>query len=322
MPAISVIVPVYQVEAYLPRCVDSILAQSFTDFELILVDDGSPDGCGAICDRYAAEDPRVIALHRRNRGVSAARNAGISCSRAKWLMFCDADDAVTPDWAETMYGYAEQYPDRLVNCEFYQIEPDGSCAAFHLEQYAEITSLDEKDYALNWDRHPFWFVWNRIFSSETIREQHLRFEEDVGNGEDVIFVIAYLRAIGCKMLYVPKPYYYWINNDGCSASRKYDPHRFDKLCRTYQARKTIIPAAARQGLYNKEFYLMLHECLLPALCRDDAEYGKELLRDPLFRELVRKSDSVTAPVKLKLLLLTGNYKLVKAALSGGGMENA
>ena len=94
MPKISVIVPVYKVEAYLQECVDSILAQTFEDFELILVDDGSPDNCGAICDAYAGKDSRVKVIHQENQGLSGARNTGIEASKGEFLTFVDSDDMV------------------------------------------------------------------------------------------------------------------------------------------------------------------------------------------------------------------------------------
>lgn len=94
-PKISCIVPVYNVEKYLRRCVDSILAQTFTDFELILVDDGSPDGCPAICDEYAEKDSRVRVIHQENKGVSAARNAGLDMARGEYVCFVDGDDEVS-----------------------------------------------------------------------------------------------------------------------------------------------------------------------------------------------------------------------------------
>ena len=94
MPIISVIVPVYKVEKFIHRCVDSLLAQSFRDFELILVDDGSPDRCGAICDAYADQDPRVRVIHQQNGGASSARNAGLALATGDYIMFCDADDAL------------------------------------------------------------------------------------------------------------------------------------------------------------------------------------------------------------------------------------
>lgn len=108
--AISVIVPVYKVEPYLRCCIDSILAQTFTDFELILVDDGSPDNCGAICDEYAAKDNRVVVIHQENAGVSVARNTGLDWmfanSGSRWVTFVDSDDCIVPAYLEHLYRYA------------------------------------------------------------------------------------------------------------------------------------------------------------------------------------------------------------------------
>lgn len=104
--AISVIVPVYRVEKYLPACIDSILNQTFTDFELILVDDGSPDRCPAICDEAAERDARVRAIHQANQGLSAARNAGIEAAHGAWLSFVDSDDFLAPDFLETLHDAA------------------------------------------------------------------------------------------------------------------------------------------------------------------------------------------------------------------------
>ena len=112
MPQISVIVPVYKVEKYIHRCVDSILAQTFTDFELILVDDGSPDNCGAICDEYVAKDSRIHVIHQQNGGLSAARNAGIDWvfanSDSEWIYFADSDDWIHPKSLEVLMDGAKQ----------------------------------------------------------------------------------------------------------------------------------------------------------------------------------------------------------------------
>ena len=108
MPVISVIVPVYNVEKYLHRCVDSILAQTFTDFELILVDDGSPDNCGKICDEYAEKDSRIHVIHKVNGGLSDARNAGLDWafanSNSEWVTFIDSDDWVDKYYLEYLYN--------------------------------------------------------------------------------------------------------------------------------------------------------------------------------------------------------------------------
>lgn len=102
MPKISVIVPIYKVEQYLAECVDSILAQTFRDFELILVDDGSPDNCGAMCDAYAQKDPRVRVIHQENQGLSGARNTGIKAASGEYITFIDSDDLVKKDYLEKL----------------------------------------------------------------------------------------------------------------------------------------------------------------------------------------------------------------------------
>lgn len=97
---VSIIVPIYNVEQYIPKCIESILAQTYRDFELILVDDGSPDNCGKICDEYAKQDSRVHVIHQENKGVSAARNAGISLAKGEYIMLVDSDDFITENMLE------------------------------------------------------------------------------------------------------------------------------------------------------------------------------------------------------------------------------
>ncbi len=106
-PTISVIVPVYKVEKYLAACVESILSQTYGDFELILVDDGSPDRCGELCDAYAGEDPRVRVIHQENRGLSGARNAGMDIARGEYITFVDSDDFILPQYLELLLEAAE-----------------------------------------------------------------------------------------------------------------------------------------------------------------------------------------------------------------------
>jgi glycosyltransferase involved in cell wall biosynthesis len=113
-PLISVIVPVYKVEDYLPRCVDSLLAQTYENLEIILVDDGSPDNCGSICDEYALRDPRIRVIHKENGGLSSARNAGIDIAAGDYLGFVDSDDWVVPQAYEWLLGMALEEDVKLV----------------------------------------------------------------------------------------------------------------------------------------------------------------------------------------------------------------
>lgn len=124
MPEISVIVPVYKVEPYLRQCINSILCQSYTDFELILVDDGSPDNCGAICEEYAAKDSRIRVIHRENGGLSAARNSGLEIASGEYFFFVDSDDLIAPDILERMMQTMLRENVSLVLCRRHDFPED------------------------------------------------------------------------------------------------------------------------------------------------------------------------------------------------------
>ena len=125
MPELSIIVPVYKVEKYLPRCIDSILAQTFGDFELILIDDGSPDGCGRICDEYAKKDKRIVVIHQKNMGVSAARNAGLDIAHGRYIGFVDSDDWIEPQMYEAMMDAIRENGADMAVCGVRYADEDG-----------------------------------------------------------------------------------------------------------------------------------------------------------------------------------------------------
>ena len=118
-PKISIIIPVYNVERYLQQCIDSILTQTFTDFELLLIDDGSTDGCSAICDEYAEKDDRIRVIHKPNSGISSTRNRGIDEACGEWLIFLDSDDAwANPNCLQKLYSYTKKLNLDLVRFEY------------------------------------------------------------------------------------------------------------------------------------------------------------------------------------------------------------
>jgi len=129
MPKISVIVPVYNVEKYLAKCIDSILAQTFTDFECILINDGSPDNSPAICDEYAKKDERMKVIHKENGGVSSARNTGLDIAQGEWITFADSDDWVDENYLELMYSNAIKNNCDLSICGFKSVDEKGNINA-------------------------------------------------------------------------------------------------------------------------------------------------------------------------------------------------
>lgn len=185
MPKVSIIVPVYNAEKYLHRCVDSILAQTLTDWECILVDDGSPDGSGAICDAYARQDKRVRVVHKENGGVSSARNLALQSVEGTWLAFLDSDDALYPNALQTMIDGAEQNHLDLIQCHFNREYEEGQVVA-------EATDvLTASQYAAT--ENYLTCVTGGVFKTAIVRLHSLRFDTTVRLGEDQIFLLNYMR---------------------------------------------------------------------------------------------------------------------------------
>ena len=128
-PLISVIVPVYQVEQYLDRCVSSILEQTYDHLEVILIDDGSPDSCPRLCDEWAEKDPRVRVIHQENGGVSSARNAGLDAATGDYIAFVDSDDAIRPNYFETLYALLTEHQAELSICKMLVVDEEGKVMA-------------------------------------------------------------------------------------------------------------------------------------------------------------------------------------------------
>ncbi len=193
MPQISVIVPVYKVEPYLRGCIDSILAQTFTDFELILVDDGSPDNCPAICDEYAAKDSRIRVIHQENGGLSAARNSGIGTARGNYLCFADSDDLVAPDYLAYLHGLLVTSNADFSVCGCRRFQEEGELAGLLPEERAWTCIPASEFFLRQMGPETEMGVWNKLFRRELFGD--LRFEEGRLH-EDVLLSVDL--AAGCR----------------------------------------------------------------------------------------------------------------------------
>ena len=203
MNMVSIIVPVYNCEAYLSRSIDSILAQTVQDFEVILVDDGSKDGSSQICDEYARLDRRVKVLHKDNGGVSAARNSGIRIATGEWIGFVDADDRIAPDMYAELLSAAQDTNSDIAYCDFH-IEKGLDYKQRKQPKYAGDNILLINDFMLGgWTS-----VWNILVSRSFINQNRLRFDEELKYCEDFVFLIQALMNSN-NVVYVDKPLYYY-----------------------------------------------------------------------------------------------------------------
>ena len=188
---ISIIVPIYNAEQFLHRCIDSILAQSYTGFELLLINDGSKDASGAICDAYAAKDSRVRVFHKENGGVSSARNLGLDNAQGEYITFCDADDYVAPDWLAA-YGKAMAENVDLAIQGYYSIE--GNKAIEKSLQPYQGTGVEEKRHLITslFSQEVYYYLWVKLFRRDLLEAHHIRFDEQSILGEDTQFISKYM----------------------------------------------------------------------------------------------------------------------------------
>jgi len=201
-PTLSVIVPVYNQEEFLEKCLDSLLNQKYQDFEIICVNDGSTDGSQEILDRYAAKDPRIVLVSKKNGGLSSARNAGMKVMRGKYVSFVDSDDYVHPDIYVLTVPHMEEYD--FVQFNAFDVHGD------------EITSYDlpcsgpnKLTYEINTTIRPS--VWNKLFNCEILRKYDLQYPEGLNN-EDCMFSYAY-RSLIDEGYFVNDRLYYYVQHD-------------------------------------------------------------------------------------------------------------
>lgn len=229
MPSISVIVPVYKVESYIHRCIDSILNQTYQNFELILVDDGSPDNCGAICDEYANNDNRIHVIHQENAGLSVARNVGIdwafSNSDSDWITFIDSDDWVHPRYLELLLKVVWASGSQIGMCGYIpKMENDVECTSAIDGTWEWVTT----DEAYIWDRK--WFAvdahaWARIYHKSLLRTVRFpagKYWEDLYTTYKIMYQFNRIPVLH-------DPLYYFYFNENSITRRAWSKHRLDRI---------------------------------------------------------------------------------------------
>lgn len=218
---VSIIVPVYQAEKYINRCLDSIQAQTFKDFEVILIDDGSQDNSGYICDCYAKKDSRFHVIHKKNEGVSIARQTGFDAAQGEYIIHADPDDWVEPDWIEKLYEKIEEEKADMVICDFERIYADRKV---HYDQ--KPTSFEKADLLKDLLNEKLWGpCWNKLIRRDRFTKYGIRFNPEMNLWED-LYVICSLVVRGIKVAYVPLALYHYDSaiNENSIVMHRNDSH--------------------------------------------------------------------------------------------------
>lgn len=210
MPEISIIVPVYKVERYLQNCVESLITQTFQDIEIILVDDGSPDRCGAICDDLAEVDGRIRVIHQQNQGLSCARNSGLKAVKGKYVCFVDSDDLVTPDYCQVLFDLLKDTEFDFSVCGVCRFQ-DGSIPSPADESKKTEVISNEEYLKMQLEKRTEFGVWNKLFRREVF--DCICFEPGRLN-EDVIFSADILKKLNHGIICTNTQLYLYRQREG------------------------------------------------------------------------------------------------------------
>ena len=222
IPVFSIIIPVYNNEYFLHRCIDSLLAQTYADFELVLIDDGSTDRSGKICDEYAEKDLRIKVFHTCNQGVSTARNLGLSAARGKYVNFVDSDDWVTPDYLEKYVEARIDYDYDLVYAEMVRVSEGGVLSVISLTELSAESGDDlSAAFVCLLKCSEFGYACNKSFKREIITSNAISFHQDYRLYEDTVFIATYCLYISSIRLRSSAIYYYRLRANSLKAELDY-----------------------------------------------------------------------------------------------------
>lgn len=292
-PSVSIIVPVYNAEACLRRCVESVLNQEYADFELLLADDGSRDGSGRICDEYAAADSRVRVFHKENSGVSDSRNLCLDQARGRYLQFLDADDWITANATKLLVQAMEEHLCDLVISDFYRVVGERVSPKGDIDE-AQVLSREE--YASHMMENPanyyYGVLWNKLYRREIVEQHHLRMDPAISWCEDFMFNLEYIRRAE-TFFALQVPVYYYVKTKGSLCTQGIS------ISKTIQMKLTVF-----------EYYNQFYKTVL-----DEEEYEKQRLK--IYRFLIDAAEDGTVPPVSKRL---GNERVRVSpdALEGQG----
>lgn len=313
---ISIIVPVYNTEKYLRKCIESIINQTYKNIELILVNDGSTDNSGNICDEYAKTDSRIKVIHKENGGVSSARNTGLESAKGEWLVFVDGDDYISSDYCTVMLEKAKKNDAELVLCGYKRVYENKE----ELINCQEEKQFNKREFlmkVLN-VQNSMGFCHMKLISKKTIK--NVRLNEKLSIAEDALFSMQLSQNIN-KAIFVPKPLYnYRFNNN--SAVRKFDKEFVNKILLSMKEAKDYLISEFSedeeiiQGYYN---YVVYHLLLISVnYCynsknnltnKEKKKMLKKVCEMKEFAEAIKKSNYNGLSITRKITLYTIKHKL-------------
>jgi glycosyltransferase involved in cell wall biosynthesis len=310
-PAISIIVPVYKVEPYLHRCIDSILAQTFTDFECILIDDGSPDNCPAICDEYAKKDRRIIVIHQENKGVSAARNIGLDIAKGEWIGFVDSDDWCDEGMFQFLYENALKYDADVSICGIRRVSNTGNERI--IKHKKSICTLNRNEAIIKMFTPGAFggYSWNKLIKTSLIKGSRIRYDETKKYMEDTILCYHIFKSVS-KVVYSGIPYYNYTSNPesvtrihGLTDAVKTGFQTLDEIISLETDKKITHKVMLMKALFAHN--VCRHYILLDRYKNDSYAFLSRIIKDNKQYFLIDFSISLKLKISYCLLLYPGFF---------------
>ena len=279
---ISIIIPVYNVELYVEECLKSVLSQTYTNIEVIVVDDGSTDGSGKICDKFSALDQRIRVIHKSNGGVSSARNTGLDVATGNWIGFVDPDDLITENMYEYLYMNAIKYDVGVAVCGYMitsnrKILRNNKCTITK-----ELFNWSKSMFELfNGEGRFFCAVWNKLYRKDLVRD--IRFSEDITNGEDLLFNYHVLKKLKDNTIFYDAPLYcYFVREESACNSNNFKEQHLTELKVYDYIYNELKNSNCEHEAYLK-FIEQYRKSIINILCR--LAYSKSSSNEMLFKEL-------------------------------------
>ena len=241
-PTISIISPVYNAEPFIEKCIDSILGQTYEDWELILVDDGSPDNAGVICDKYAAKDKRIRVIHKENGGVSAARQTGLNEAEGEYVIHVDPDDWVEPEMLEELLLKAKETRADVVICDYYINKGEQQ-----IYRNQRPTSLNSSQVLIDLFQQLHGSCCNKLAKRVCYNRYHIGFPRDVNYCEDLLTWVQLFSHNEVVVTYLPKAFYHYCMNEN-SISHHLTRQNYEGLLRYLDKLEEILPDAEYRPL--------------------------------------------------------------------------
>ena len=304
--AISIIVPIYKVEKTLRKALDSILAQAFTNYELILVNDGSPDNCPAICEEYATKDPRIKLINKENGGLSSARNAGLAIAEGEYTIFIDSDDYVDAEGLDKLYATAISENADITICDLYQ---EDEYSRKYLQQ--KPTSLDSAQVLKDLFHHIGGFMVNKLIRRSLYTELGISYPNNIYGCEDQ-YVMAQFFMHDLRIAYCSVAFYHYMYTNN-SLSRHYDNETYQKDKETLAMFTTLLKdSPALQDAYRNK-----HKAIFSRAFWLGRQYFTSKKFKQEFNSYKSSISQFNDPIIIKLLMhlaCNGHYQLANKIL--------